>query len=1141
MKKYFLSTLLLLTLASTVLHGQNMYKPSLSEIASLPEWAQKMYGEDPNLFVVDSLYRDYYSRNTFQKSYHTQYYKRWRRNAVLIADENGKLVQPSLEQVKSVQQEYLQKSQSNQASVSNWTVMGPIQVIQNNGVPGNGQSNIYSVDQCESNPSVMYCGTEPGEVYKSMDGGETWTSVSMSMNFGSGVTAVEVDPNNADIVFAGGNAGVFRSTDGGATWTNVIPQSNFGVNEIVVNPSNAAIVMAATDKGLYRSTDGGLTWTQLFNQKTYDFKWNPLDASKGYILKNNPSLVICEFYLSTDSGATWSLQSNGWFSSNDPARNDGGARLGVTPANPDRIYAYLIGEAKANDYGFIGVYRSNDGGYTWTLPNGPPGGPYTATHPNLAYGNTGWTYHQGFYNCALMVDDTNADRILIGGLNLWRSDDGGATFSSVAGYVGGPLSIHVDMQDFRNINGTAWISTDGGIYKSDDFYTSQPSFKMAGVHAADYWGFGSGWNEDVLVGGLYHNGNIAYHENYGAGNYLDLGGGEAATGYVNPGNNRKTYYSDIGGKLLPNTITGQVGNFSFGKSPNESYYAAESSELEFHPNCYNIAWLGNENKLWRTDDGGGSFVLVNAFGTNVNNQIKYIEISSSNPDVMYLNQQPASGSVGTLWKTTDGGTTWNAMTIPAGNSRRMVIAIDPVDENRLWIAYPGGSNGNKVYRSTNGGQSWSNITVPLLNNEQAQSLIHVAGTTGGLYYFTNKSAYYYNETSSSWTVANAGLPTFTSTTIARPFYRDGKIRIATYGKGIWQSDLEENPAGPIARIQVDKLSQTVICETDSFYFDDHSFLNHSGATWAWTFQNGTPATSSNRNPVVYFNTPGSHMVTLTVTDASGQQDSDTLYIELNNYVLPTIIAEGFQGGFTPNGWTQFNQDNGGQWALATNAGANSTQSAIFDNFNIDSQTTYDDLRTHLNTTGMQNPILTFDVAYARWGGIYSDTLEVLVSTDCGQTFTSLYLKGGNTLATSPNNQNFFVPSASEWRTDTISLAGYENIPLLMVAFRNIGHWGNCIYVDNVNIGNNTSSVAANNILTKPVLYPNPVRPGSCLQVILPEEDFLVTLRDINGKKIKAASLRGQAQLDIPTNLSPGNYILNIYGANRIWNEKIIVR
>jgi len=79
--------------------------------------------------------------------------------------------------------------------------------------------------------------------------------------------------------------------------------------------------------------------------------------------------------------------------------------------------------------------------------------------------------------------------------------------------------------------------------------------RMYGMTASDFWGFGQGWNEDVWVGGRYHNGNAAFHENYGAGKTLFLGGAEDATGYVNQHNNRKTYYTDIGDKLIPEQIS----------------------------------------------------------------------------------------------------------------------------------------------------------------------------------------------------------------------------------------------------------------------------------------------------------------------------------------------------------------------------------------------------------------------------------------------------------------------------------------------------------------------------------------------------------------------------------------------------------
>src|SRR5574343_296573 len=438
------SIIALFVLFNSLTFGQSAYKPSQQELAQQLEWIQKMFEDHANVFEVDSLYRAYYKNHVYTKSFYTQYYKRWRRTTMDQVDDLGFITVYTAQELETMKQAYLAKQSL----------------------------------------------------------GKNWNCTSMGENFGSGVTAVEVHPSNPLIVFAGGNSGIFRSVDGGSTWLNVMPESNLNVNEILINSANTQIVLAATDKGLYRSTNGGTSWVSLYTQASYDIKENSANGTTMYLLKNNPSLIICEFYKSTDAGATWTIQSTGWYSSTDAARTVGGGRIAVTPADPNRVYAYLIGEAKANDYGFIGVYKSTDGGSSWTLPNGPDGGPYTSTHLNLAYGNPGWTYHQGFYNCAIVASSTNADEILVGGLNLYRSTDGAASFVSVAGYVGGPIDMHVDMQDFRQINGETWITTDGGVYHSSDFFNTNPTFKMDGVNGSDFWGFGSGWNEDVLVGGL---------------------------------------------------------------------------------------------------------------------------------------------------------------------------------------------------------------------------------------------------------------------------------------------------------------------------------------------------------------------------------------------------------------------------------------------------------------------------------------------------------------------------------------------------------------------------------------------------------------------------------------------------------------
>lgn len=1122
---------------SNVFYAQNLIKPSQSEISNLPEWAKKMYSENPSIFEVDELYKNYFQTHPFVKSYHTQYYKRWRRKFLNYTDANGFIQYPSVEQLKAEEKAYRLK-QNNQKS-SNWTIVGPITNYQEGGAQGSGQTNVYSFDQCEAQPSILFCGTEPGEVYKSVDEGLNWSLVSKNENFGSGVTAVEVHFSNPNIVFAGGNNGIFRSIDGGQNWSNVLPNSNFGVNEILINPLNDQLLLTCTDKGTFRSIDGGTNWILLFSNKSYDVKANTADASILYLVRNNPTSISAEFLKSTDFGATWTVQSTGWYSSNDPARNDGGARLAVTPADPNRVYAYLIGESKADDFGYIGVYKSDDGGSSWSLPSGQVGSPYSPDHKNLAIGWPEWTYHQGFYNCALMASSSNPDEILVGGLNLYRSLDGGQTFSSVSGYVGGPLSLHVDKQDFRVIGNKTWITTDGGVYSSTDFFTSNYEFKMSGVHGSDYWGFGSGWNEDILVGGLYHNGNLAHFDNYGQGNFLELGGGEAPTGYVNPGQNRKTYFSDIAGKIIPVNLNDPIANAPFGMAPNESYYAAESSEMEFHPNCYAIAYIGKDNSIWKTTDGGASFNLLFTFGNTTNSQVKYIEVCSSNTNVIYLSQQPASGSNGKIWKTSDGGNSWVELNKPSGNSRRILLAHNPLNENHLWIAYPDGANGFKIFKTVNSGQSWENWTSSVFLNESIQTIAPIAGTDGGIYIATDKAVYYRNN-SIQFQIDNTGLPLFTSGNILKPFYRDGKIRLATYGKGIWESELTEQPSFPIARAMVDKLNQEVVCEIDSFYFEDYSFLNHTNASWNWTFPTGNPSTSNQRNPVVLFNQSGTHTAILQITDGNGNTASDTIDVELNFFSLPTAIQEGFEGQFLPNGWSVNNPNNDAQWSVSSTVGGfgNSSKSALFDNYNQDSQGNSDDLILNFSSSSIStNPYLKFDVAYARWGSVNSDTLEVLASTDCGESYQSLYLKGGTDLSTSPDFQDFFVPSASQWRTDSIDLTAFANENNLQIAFRNIGRYGNVLYLDNVNIGNFVNLNESK--FTTPSIFPNPVIAGNELTIQL-DGEFSYCLFDAKGAKIQIQNAKDKLQIVVPNQLSSGIYLVQIQTTNRIWNQRVSI-
>ncbi|MCS7073056.1 MAG: T9SS type A sorting domain-containing protein [Bacteroidia bacterium] len=915
------------------------------------------------------------------------------------------------------------------------------------------------------------------------------------------------------------------------------------MNEIWIHPANPSVILVASDDGLYRSTNQGGTFTQVLSNACYDVKANPLNPTTLYTVRNNTQTKICEFWLSEDAGITWSKQTNGWYQSSDPNRHVGGARIGVTPADTSRIYAYLIGESKANDDGFIGVFRSDDRGASWLLPNPPVGGPYSPSHPNLAIGTPAWNYHQGFYNCAIMVSSTDPDQILVGGLNLWRSDDGATTFSSVAGYIGGPLDMHVDMQDFRAYGNNYWITTDGGIYYSTDFFHSQPENRSDGINAAEFWGFGSGWQQDVLVGGTYHNGNKAHVETYGEGIFLELGGGEDATGYVNPGNSLKTYFSDIGGRFLPPILTGTIQGFSVGLFPNQSYWAGESSELEFHPQSYNIAFLGNEHKLWKTENGGSSFSLVHAFGTDSLDVIRQIEISRSNPQVMYVSQH-INGIQSKLWKTTNGGLTWSQIPIPSGNSSRLLLALNPLNENELWIAYSSGSNGNKIFKTTNGGQSFVNLTTPVLNNQFAHTIAHIGGTDGGIYYCTNQTVFYRDNSMPTWVQVADSLPSYFNCNIARPFYRDGKIRIASYGKGIWENDFYEQPNQPVAQISVDAWRKIYLCEKDTFYFLDYSMLNDSAATWQWTFAGGNPVNSNQPNPKVTWDTPGTYLVTLTVTSANGISDTDSLYIEVQAANIPLLISEGFENQFPPNLVQIFNPENDVTWSWNLNAGGFglSSKSAFFNNYDFNGQGRKDDMQFAIQFQNPGDAILKFDVAYARYSSQYRDSLQILVSPDCGQTWDVVYTETGTSLATAPDQTTAFFPNASQWRTDSVDLTGYIGSEPLLVRFRAIGRYGNNLFLDNINL----NSLTTHAITTQPIspsIYPNPVNKDDKIWIEIPtNQPHLIRLIDSQGKTILSETSYQSGYLPLLSyRLTAGFYVLQLKTQTNIYHYKVLVQ
>lgn len=245
------------------------------------------------------------------------------------------------------------------------------------------------------------------------------------------------------------------------------------------------------------------------------------------------------------------------------------------------------------------------------------------------------------------------------------------------------------------------------------------------------------------------------------------------------------------------------------------------------------------------------------------------------------------------------------------------------------------------------------------------------------------------------------------------------------------------------------------CPNTPVPFTDSSL--YAPTSWSWVFQGGTPATSTLANPSVQWSATGTYSVSLTVGNANGSDTKTKLsYITVSGPVaLP--FSEGFQSiPFLPANWTPNNLWNDNlYWARVTGIGGfgTSTACAVFDNYVMNAPGERDEMRTpKFDFSNVAKARLRFDVAYARYDPTYSDSLEVKISTNCGVSWTNIYLKGGTNLSTAPDQSSQFSPASTQWRTDTVDIsipaAGQSNV---MFSFINRGHYGQPIYLDNINL------------------------------------------------------------------------------------------
>ena len=1138
MSRFFISFFSILV--SLTVYSQ--YERKYATDDNSPNWVVLMYqnGSDPQE-VIDA-YDSYYKINELKKNEHTQYYKRWRRSFSR---------QISFSSSSKSDQDYVKRSLSNKLTKdvdSEWTCIGPYdfdkEAASRSYAPG--AAHVYTVERSVSNPNIMFAGSATAGLWKSVDAGLNWSLMTRDYVLNR-IFALEIDHSNPDIVYFESNGKLYKTLDGGLTWAETgdisFQSESHNVKDIVMHPSISTELYLTSNKGFFKSTDSGENWIEIMDGEFQEIELHPTTPSIIYTIKVVDNRT--EFYKSINGGNTFNIQTNGWPNPIGVDDHQERVEIAVTPANPSLIYANATGSANGGS-GTYGIYLSQDEGVSWTFQccGSQPAGEPSPTNINMM----GWDKNgqdnggQYYYDVGLAVDPINPNKLHLGGVNHWISEDAGETWVCPAKWSEpGELGyVHADIHDIRFFGTELWIACDGGIFMSTDGGTNINKSQV-GIEGTDFWGFGASPQTDVMLGGAYHNGTLLKDNDTYINDWICTGGGDGVRGFVNFGNDRVAY-DDYEGRVLSGDRTQNIVGFQFDSLPNASYIFGESSTLEWDPRNNQHIYLGRGLNLLKTEDNGITFSIVHTFDARVMS----IEISRANLDYIYVTTYESWWGAKKIWRSNNGGTTWTEIT-PSSvllNGELWVpydIAVSATDENIIWAARTsqyGNTNldGRMIFKSTNGGMTWGNYSSSTLNGEVITNIEHQKGTNGGVYIGTRRAVYYRNNTMSEWALFNNNLPLSTTSTKLVIKYKDGLLRNAT-NRSVYEVDLYE-PSEPMAQIAANKFK--VSCLDNQVQFIDHSVLSSNNPSWSWSFPGGLPTNSNDQNPVVTYSEPGFYTVSLTVSDAYGTSSQTyEMFIEYQEALAPLDVVEDFEDGIT-DFWTQYNANNSFGWTpFFTEYGPDciATNCLIVDHFSINQSGDEAELITpKIDLTSAVSAMLEFDYAYTKWGGSYEDGFRIDISSDCWNTYDTLFYAFGDDLITVPStNDEWYPTDCSDWsQNNSIDLTSYlgQNVAIRFVA---INGWGNNFFMDNINVFGQLSGV---DHLDAPfTIFPNPSKGKFTISHSLENPELIIYGAD--GRIVFNQVLQKQ-QSNIELNAKAGIYILHVHDGIKTYVEKVTI-
>lgn len=672
-----------------------------------------------------------------------------------------------------------------------------------------------------SQPRTFYMGVASGGLFKTTDAGASWTPITdgkVPVASTGSVVVAESDPN---VIYLGTGSddirsnvstgrGVYKSTDGGNSWTFAGLYDAGQIGAVRVHPTNPNVVWVAAignafkrndERGVFKSTDGGKSWRKVLfvsdSVGAADLELNPANPDVVYAWmwrgERKPWTIISGahnsagvgFYKSIDGGEHWTKVTNGL-----PADLVGKANIGVSAANPNRVYALV--EAKPGG----GLYRSEDQGESWKLIS-----------------NFAQIITRPFYYVALGVDPTNADVVYAGGENFYKSQDGGATWQQMRPPHGDNHDIWINGKNgqimIQSNDGGANVSMDGGRTWSTQM--NQPTAEIYGVwldNQFPYRLYGAQQDDNTLI-------EPSFPVPGETEPFITGPGCETGPIMPHPKNPQIVYGACKGQFGIMDMNTRQeraywVGAQSlYGNDAKDLIYRFQRvSPMEVSQWDTSVVYYGSQY-LHRSHDGGihwekispdltahpaccqggsGEPITRDVTGEEFYSTLYAVSESKLEPGVIWTGSND-----GPFYLSRDNGKTWKNITpkdLPEGG-RVQYIETSPHRKGSAYYAvyrYLLGDFQPYIYKTDNYGQTWTKLTdgkngIPadwptrVVREDPDREGLLYAGTEFGLFISFDNGAH--------WQPFNRNMPQVPITDIKR---HQKDLIVSTQGRSMWIMD-----------------------------------------------------------------------------------------------------------------------------------------------------------------------------------------------------------------------------------------------------------------------------------------------------------------------------------------------------------------